>query len=121
VYAALSILHRPNAKDELDRAEQLLEQAIRTNPKLAEAYYQLGVLQQQRLQWNKSVASLSKAIELRPAYAEAHYRLARAYAHTNRAELASKETALQQKYSQQEKDDSNAKLKEVTTFLMASH
>ena len=121
VYAALSILHRPNAKDELDRAEQLLEQAIRTNPKLAEAYYQLGVLQQQRLQWNKSVASLSKAIELRPAYAEAHYRLARAYAHTNRAELASKETALQQKYSQQEKDDSNAKLKEVTTFLVASH
>ena len=121
VYAALSILHKPNAKDELDQAQQLLEQAIRTDPKLADAYYQLGVLQQQRLQWDRSAASLSKAIELRPAYAEAHYRLARAYSHTNRAELASKEMALQRQYSQQEKDDSNAKLKEVTIFLVASH
>ena len=121
VYAALSILHQPNAKGELNRTEQLLRQAISADPKLPEAYYQLGVVQQERLQWSDSAASLSKAIGLRPAYAEAHYRLARAYSHLHQTDLAGREMALHQKYSQQEKDDSNAKLKEVTTFLVESH
>lgn len=121
VFAALSILHKPNAKDELDQAEQLLRQAIRADPKLPEAYYQLSVAEQERLQWSESVANLNKAIELRPTYAEAHYRLARAYAHLHQPELANSEMALQLKYSQQEKDDSNRKLKEVTTFLVESH
>lgn len=121
IFAALSILHRPNSKGELGHAEQLLKQAIHADPKLPEAFYQLGVIQQERLQWSESAASLGKAIELRPAYAEAHYRLARAYSHLHQPELAGKEMALQQKYSQQEKDDSNAKLKEVTTFLVESH
>lgn len=121
VFAALSLLHKPNAHEELGHAEQLLKQAIHTNPDLPEAYYQLGVIDQERLQWSESAANLMKAIELRPAYAEAHYRLARAYSHLHKTELANKEMALHQKYSQQEKDDSNAKLKEVTTFLVESH
>lgn len=121
VYAALSILHGPATNENLDQAQHLLQQAIHVDPKLTEAYYQLGVLQQQRLQWNESEQSLNKAIELRPTFAEAHYRLARAYAHTGRHELAAKEMALQQRYSQQEKAESDAQLKEVTTFLVASH
>jgi tetratricopeptide (TPR) repeat protein len=121
IYAALSILHGPATGPHLDQAQQLLEQAIRVDSKLPEAYYQLGVLQQQRLQWNESERSLTKAIELRPSFAEAHYRLARAYSHTGRHELATKEIALQQQYSQQEKAASDARLKEVTTFLVTSH
>lgn len=121
IYAALSILHGPATGAHLDQAQQLLEQAIRVDSKLPEAYYQLGVLQQQRLQWNESERSLLKAIDLRPSFAEAHYRLARAYSHTGRHELATKEIALQQQYSQQEKEASDARLKEVTTFLVASH
>jgi tetratricopeptide (TPR) repeat protein len=121
IYAALSILHGPATGQHLDQAQQLLEQAIRVDSKLPEAYYQLGVLQQQLLQWNESERSLVKAIELRPSFAEAHYRLARSYSHTGRHELAAKEIALQQQYSQQEKEASDARLKEVTTFLVASH
>jgi tetratricopeptide (TPR) repeat protein len=121
VYAALSILHGPATDQGLEQAQQLLQQAMHANPKLPEAYYQLGVLQQQRLQWNESERSLKKAIELRPTFAEAHYRLARAYSHTDRHELATKEIALQQQYSKQEKEQSDAQLKEVTTFLVASH
>ncbi len=121
VYAAISILHGPGQQDSLDHAERLLHQAIAADPHLADAYYQLGVLEQQRLQWEQSAASLKSAIQLRPTYAEAHYRLARAYAHLHQQSLAAKEMELHQQYAQQEKDESDARLKEVTTFLIASH
>jgi len=120
VYAAITLLHQSGAEPQnLNTAQQLLLQAIQTDPTLAEAYYQLGVIQQQRLQWNESAASLQKAIQLRPAFTEAHYRLARAYSHTGRTDAAQKEIALQQKFSQQEKQENDAKLKEITTFLIA--
>jgi tetratricopeptide (TPR) repeat protein len=120
VYAAITLLHQSGAEPhDLNTAQQLLIQAIQTDPTLAEAYYQLGVVQQQRLQWNESAASLQKAIQLRPAFAEAHYRLSRAYSHTGRPDDAQKEIALQQRFSQQEKQENDAKLKEITTFLIA--
>ncbi|GGA67688.1 hypothetical protein GCM10011507_19050 [Edaphobacter acidisoli] len=121
VYAAASILHGPGQQNDLDHVQQLLQRAIATDPHLPEAYYQLGVLEQQRLQWQQSVASLKSAIQLRPSYAEAHYRLARAYSHLHQTDLAAKEIALHQQYAQQEKEESDARLKEVTTFLIASH
>ncbi len=121
VAAAVSLLHSSSPEAHLDQAQRLLQSAIASDPKNADARYQLGVLQQQRLHWAESAASLEKAVELRPAFAEAHYRLSRAYSHLGEGERARAEIALQQKYSQQEKDETNAKLKEVTTFLLASH
>ncbi len=121
VSAAVSLLHGSVPETHLDQAQRLLEAAIESDPGNADARYQFGVLQQQRLQWNESAASLEKAVELRPAFAEAHYRLSRAYAHLGDAARARVEIALQQKYSRQEKDETNARLKEVTTFLVASH
>lgn len=123
VYAASNILHNadPDAKNKLEHAQQLLEQAIRVDPKIAQAYCELGTLQQERLQWRQSIVNLNKAIELRPAFPAAHYRLARAYAHLHQPELADKERALLLKYDQQVQDDSKAIIKEVTMFLVASH
>jgi tetratricopeptide (TPR) repeat protein len=121
VWAAVSLLHQPSAEQHLDQVQHLLEEAIARDPKLPEAFYELGVLQQQRFAWAASAVSLKRAIELRPKFAEAHYRLSRAYSHTGEPELARREIALQQQYSQQEKDESNASLKEVTIFLTASH
>ena len=119
--AAVSLLHGSAPEGHLNQAQRLLDEAITSDPKNAEARYQLGVLQQQRLQWKESAVSLEKAVQLRPAFAEAHYRLSRAYSHLGEAERAQTEIALQQKYSQQEKDETNAKLKEVTTFLLKFH
>lgn len=123
VYAASNILHNsdPDAKDKLDHAGQLLAQAIRVDPKIAEAYCELGTLQQERSQWSESVVNLNKAIELRPAFPAAHYRLARAYAHMHQPELAAKERALLLKYDQQVQDDSRAIIREVTMFLVLSY
>jgi tetratricopeptide (TPR) repeat protein len=118
VYAATKILQRPAESQDRATAERLLKQAVVADPELAEAYYQLAVLDQQRSQWQQSVDVLDKAVALRPGYSEAHYRLSRAYAHLGRREDAQREIALQQEYSQQEKDRLNARLQEVVLFLL---
>ncbi len=119
-YAAAHILNQPDADRNADLAAQLLNQAIAADPNLPEAYYEKGVLEQQRSDWQGSTVSLEKAVALRPEYAEAHYRLARAYSHLGQRDRAAKEIALQQQYTKKEKDSLDARLKEVTTFLVGS-
>jgi tetratricopeptide (TPR) repeat protein len=99
----------------------LLQQALAEDPKLTEAYYQLGVLEQQRSHWKESAVVLEKAVELRPSYPEAHYRLSRAYSHLGMRDDAQKQMALQQQYAQQEKDHLNARMQEVVTFLLKAN
>ncbi len=119
-YAATALLHQPADKRDNAKTRALLEQAIAADPKLADAYYQLGVLEQEEAHWQESAAPLEKAIALKPTLAEAHYRLARAYSHLGRRDDAAKEIALQQRYSKEQKESVDARLKEVRTFLTAA-
>jgi tetratricopeptide (TPR) repeat protein len=118
IYAATRILQQPVDAQDSAKAESLLHQAVAADPNLADAYFELGVLAQQRLQWQQSAGFLEKAVALRPSYAEAHYRLSRAYAHLGEHDQAQQQMALQQQYAQQEKDALNAHMKEVVTFLL---
>ena len=118
VFAAANILRRPQVQEDAGLARRLLEEAIAADPKLPEAYFQMAVLDQQQSQWKESATALAKAIALRPEYAQAHYRLARAYRHLSRNEEAQQEAELSQKYGEQEKDNLNTRLQEVTTFLV---
>ena len=122
-YAAVSLMrstHTDPAKQQADlaEAERLLHQAIAADPKNAEALYQLGVLDQTRLQWKESAEVLERSLSLRPKSSEAHYRLSRAYAHLGQTEQARSEIALQQKLSEEEKNNLNARLAEVVTFVL---
>ena len=121
VFAAINILHQPDNAGKLTQAEALLREAISRDPTYSEAFYQLGVLQQDQQRWADSADSLRRAIALRPAYAEAHYRLSRAYAHTGQKQQALGELALQKQYAQQEKEAADAQLKQVTIFLTDTH
>jgi predicted Zn-dependent protease len=117
-YAATSILHQPADSGQLELAHQLLETAIEASPDLPEAHYGLGLLLQTESQWAESIPELRTAIRLRPEYASAHYRLALALSHTGQHEAANAEIALEQKYNQQEQAGVDARLKQVTTFLV---
>jgi tetratricopeptide (TPR) repeat protein len=119
-YAATALLHQPADKRDNAKARALLQQAIAADPRLADAYYQFGVLDQEETHWQDSTTPLEKAIALNPTLAEAHYRLARAYSHLGRRDEAAKEIELQQRYAKEQKDSLDARLKEVTTFLTAT-
>lgn len=117
-YAATSILHQPADAAQLALARRLLENAMRADPSLPEAHYGMGLLLQTESQWPQSIPELRTAIRLRPGYASAHYRLALALSHTGHHEEANAEIALEQKYNQQEQASVDARLKQVTTFLV---
>lgn len=116
-YAATALLHRPTGERDDTRARALLQQALAADPQLADAWYQLGVLEQEETHWQESTAPLEKAIALKPRMAEAHYRLARAYSHLGRRDEAAQQIQLQQRYAKEEKESLDTRLKEVTTFL----
>lgn len=119
LYAAREILEQPHSTSDLTHAEQLLASVTRMKPTLAEAWYELGLIDAERMQWRESARMFAKATALRPAYASAHYQLAQAYAHLGRPELRKKELALFQACSQKEQDEVNARVRAMTVFLSA--
>lgn len=121
LYAASSLLHQETDTHDTARVELLLQRSLKADPGLADAWYELGVLQQSRNQWEESAASLEHAVQHRPAFPEAHYRLSRAYARLGKTEMAQAEIALQQRYAQQSKDENNRRMQEVITFLTAKN
>lgn len=117
-FAAANILRRPENERDTQLARRLLEQAISADSKVPEAYFQMGVLDEQEMKWQESVKALEKAVALRPEYSQAHYRLGRAYRRLGQNEKAEQELALSQEYGEQEKKTMDANLQEVTTFLV---
>jgi tetratricopeptide (TPR) repeat protein len=56
-----------------------LKAALSLNPKLPQAYYQLGLAYAQQGKYADEIRALKKAISLNPMEDEYHYRLAFAY------------------------------------------
>ncbi len=119
-YAARQILGRPHSPAELDQAEELLRRATVKDPKLADAWYQFGLLEAERKQWPQCAQMLEKATALEPELASAHYQLAIAYAHLGRDSDRKIELALFQKYSLQEKEHVDTEVRAMTVFLTKS-
>jgi tetratricopeptide (TPR) repeat protein len=63
----------------LDEAEAQLHEALRLDPRLAQAQYQLGTVLEARDQLDAAVTALREASRLDATYAEPHYALARIY------------------------------------------
>ncbi len=117
-YAAVALLHTPTETHDFEKAAALLHAALTADPSYAEAWFQMGVLEQAQSHWPESAADLEHSIALRPTFAEAHYRLSRAYSHLGRRDDARHEIELHQTYSQQAKDNLNARMQEVMKFIL---
>ena len=116
-YAARQILQRPHSTADLSEARTLLQRATAARPPIAEAWYEMGVLDAETTHWQDSAEALKEAIALRPSFTAAHYQLSIAYAHLNRPADRRRELALFQTYSSHEKDEVNARVQQMTIFL----
>jgi len=103
---------------DLRRAEALLEKAVTIDPKLGEAYLQLGILHSGRGRFEQSIRDFKKAIEVSPQLSEAHYRLGIAYRRMRVETKAEQEFRV---YEQMEKAETAAiesQRRELRQFLI---
>jgi tetratricopeptide (TPR) repeat protein len=75
----------------MQRVEALLKRAVALDPKLAKAYFELGVLLSDQERYSEAIQALRAAARLEPGLAQVHYRLAQAYQRTGQKALAAKE------------------------------
>ena len=102
----------------LQQAEALLQKAVTADPKLDEAYVQLGVLYSARGNFPRAISVYKKAIEVNPQSGEAHYRLALAYKRTGEDAKSEQELQL---YKQADKTEAAAieqQRREIRQFLI---
>jgi tetratricopeptide (TPR) repeat protein len=114
-YAATLLLATGEEKN-VESAKHLLQHAIRADPSLPEAQFQMGMILQDQTDWEGSIPWLERAVKLKPELAQAHYRLALAYRRVGRQKDEQAEIALYKKFAGQEQAEMTRRLNEVTRF-----
>ncbi len=120
-YAAATLAGGEQTEEHAQLTGKLLKNAIAADPKLPEAQFQMAVLMQSQSNWQGSIPLLEKAVALKPDFSQAHYRLALAYWRSGRKQDGQAEMQLQQKYSRQQQQDLDHRLRQITTFLVDVH
>jgi tetratricopeptide (TPR) repeat protein len=91
---------------------------VTIDPKLGEAYLQLGILHSERGRFEQAIRAYKKAIEVSPQLGEAHYRLGLAYRRIGEESKAEQEF---QVFAQVEKTETAAierQRRELRQFLI---
>ncbi|HXN53573.1 MAG TPA: carboxypeptidase regulatory-like domain-containing protein [Candidatus Acidoferrum sp.] len=120
-YFAVSLWKRAQQNENpqyLQKTETLLRESIAADPKLDEAYVQLGMVHAARANVAQAIDMYKKAIEVNPQSGEAHYRLALAYRRTGEQEKSEQELQL---YRQADKTETAAveqQRREIRQFLI---
>jgi tetratricopeptide (TPR) repeat protein len=76
---------------ELERAQSLLEQAIRLEPRFVEAHLELGKVYMAEKEYQRAVKEFRETLRLDPESLAARYRLAQAYRSLNQVQSAQQE------------------------------
>src|SRR5947207_9908862 len=102
----------------LQQAEALLDKAVRIDPKLGEAYLQLGILRTERGNFEQAIRDYTKAIEVSPQLSEAHYRLGSAYRRISEESKAEQEFWEYEKIEKAETAAIERQRRELRQFLI---
>jgi tetratricopeptide (TPR) repeat protein len=120
-YYAMALWKRERGSENpagLPQAEALLEKAVTLDPKLGEAYVQLGILYSARGGFEQAIQTYKRAVDVTPDLAQAHYRLSLAYKRIGEDAKAHQEF---QAYQQAEKMETAAierQRRELRQFLI---
>jgi tetratricopeptide (TPR) repeat protein len=102
----------------LPQAEALLEKAVSLDPKLGEAYVQIGILYSARGAFDQAIQAHKKAIAVAPDLSEAHYRLSLAYKRIGEEAKAHREFQAYQQAENTEAATIERQRRELRQFLI---
>jgi tetratricopeptide (TPR) repeat protein len=120
-YYAISLWKREKGSEnpvDLKEVKTLLEKSLAIDPKLDEAYLQLGVVYFAQTDFEQAIRNYKKAIEINPQLGEAHRQLGLAYQRTGEKVKAQEEF---QAYEQAEKEEAaeiERQRRELRQFLI---
>ena len=119
-YYAVSLLkQRKNPEDTqtAGQVESLLEKAVRLDPKLGDAYLQLGILYADQQDFSRAIVFYQNAVTASPELEQAHYRLAQAYRRTGEKVKAQQELELYQELSEKTEEEQERQRHEIQQFV----
>lgn len=99
------------------QVESLLKNAVRLDPKFAEAYLQLGVVHAYQENSVVAISDFQHAIENRPDLQEAHYRLAQAYRSAGNLDQAKAEIEIYEQWAQRSAEQTEREHHEIKQFV----
>jgi Flp pilus assembly protein TadD len=120
-YYAISIWKRAKGSENpagSKQAETLLEQAVTIDPKLDEAYLQLGILHFARGDFEQAIRGFKNAIDINPNLGEAHRQLGLAYQRTGERAKAQQEFEAYERAEKTEAADLERQRRELRQFLI---
>ncbi len=94
-----------------------LQQAVKLDPKLGNAYLQLGELYAQRREFPLAISAFQEAIKNLPLPDEAHYRLAQVYRQTGEPEKAEQQIKLYNQTSEERTKLAEQQRHEIQQFI----
>ena len=122
-YYAMSLWKGKRAEDttlNLQEVESLLLKSIALDPKLAQAYVQLGNLYADRREYARSIPEYESALKLDANLPDAHYRLGQDYVHTGQKDRAQEEFAIYQRLRAQHLAELDKEREEVQQFVYSA-
>lgn len=119
-YYALALWNRrkgPGDASTSAQVESLLQKALRLDPRLAKAHFQLGVLYSDRSNLPQAISSYENAVRVDPQFTEAHYRLAQAYAASGQKEKSYEEISLYKQKTKEKADAADRERRALQQFV----
>jgi tetratricopeptide (TPR) repeat protein len=120
-YYAISIRKREKGSEkpaDLKEVETLLEKSVAIDPKLEEAYLQMGIVRFARGDFEQAIRNYKKAIEINPQLGEAHRQLGLAYQRTGEKVKAQEEFQAYEQVEKEEAAEIERQRRELRQFLI---
>ena len=107
----------PEDTANLPKIEALLHESVKLDPKLGDAYLQLGILYEEQRNLSEALSAYRQAAAASPQLEQAHYRLAQAYRKSGDEDKAKAEMTLYQQTSKQSADQAQREQREMQGFV----
>jgi tetratricopeptide (TPR) repeat protein len=105
-------------RDDLKQIEALLEKSVAIDPKLGDAYLQLGVLHFAQGNFEQAIGDYKKAIDVNPQLGEAHRQLGLAFQRMGQKEQAAQEFQAYEQIEKTEAAETERQRRELRQFLI---